>query len=1271
MKNKTDLIKLEQEKLAAIAARLREKTARSYVRDFVGGVDPTGGATFSYGVQDADATKREALKRRTTSAVGGVVGGATVIPAALGGVVGAVRGSRRGLRSAAAGFAKGTTEPFADLYHARRASSGLKGAASGKALSKKHIKSLDHLSGGKMGDVGKHLADRASGDAGKRVAAEAAEVVGDKYRDAMTGIGVSAGVGGVSAHLQYDKARQLGSHMTPEQRENFMKGKSKTAAAHKLEGRMKFQDLDISIEHDKGSKRHWKDPHSGESGSTTMLYPYGYIRGTRGTDGDHVDVYVGPHEDSDKAYVINQTKKPDFKTFDEQKVMLGFRSGADAKAAYLKHYNSPKFFGSMKEMDIADFKSKVLDKSNHGEKLSSAELEKLAVSAAWIRNKLYGDSSLRPVVKATAKRYDAAWRTAQQAVKKTGPSPKRMAQLDALQHGERLARRAESMKKVAVGRGVVAPFQRMLVRGMRTGKEDLNEKTLRWAKDRGHTVVDDPRILGAFNPSTKKIHVSGKDPNVLAHELGHAEIDRSRLGRMVQNKGTIIAGNLAPTAAGVGGVASGYQEAEDGRSRTGRDAALLGGAHLPQLGYEAGASVKGHKILKGLGASKGDLSGYRRSVGRAYGTYALNPVASAINYSLGRGIGRTLGKHSPTKAQGGREKVAVSPEWIRKMTSKAVAERVPGPKMQQALRSLIKEKADAYGAGKTFSGGRMVLSPEGAKGRQGIRDVITGLRKATKIPTELRDIPVNPENTIKAPRQVPSPLAKGRDWFKGKGPITKQDLVGNPLLGPGAAVAALPLAIYNTNQLRHEIKEVRKGKRERLSGTYAPLAGAVGGLQGGGLGYVLGSIAGMGKVRQGIDRGLSGRELVSMARKNRLAGAGAGALVGAGLYYQSAKREEQSKMPSTRKFQGSNKLSAAGMTPRAERIGEGVDTAALGALAAPYAAKGLAKMKGRPGLRGAIGRGAAAVEKKLHKHEVPLEVGALTALMPPVHKAIGRAADRALPGTKTANLLPVAKGFGPRVGSIFQRMPKKDIRPPAGVVSEASVLRRKKFRDMLASEAAARSKTASAEDLEKLASLVNLIGRGIGGVGRGIGRAAQGGRAVGRGIADTSRAALSDVRSLGQDAARGARSAVQGVGDRMAGASAARGAQFRAGLRGHKLTPDQAGMVRGAAIEERQALRAAVPTAPKPAPAGGPYRSPGPVLPQGPNARPVQAGSQAPDQASAKKGLGTGAKLTLGAGALGVGYLGKKTVDTAANLAGHHTEQPWGTPSPYGLQRVF
>lgn len=133
----------------------------------------------------------------------------------------------------------------------------------------------------------------------------------------------------------------------------------KLGKAYKLSRRMKFRGLDVSIETDKGELRHWYDPHNKTKGSTKMSHPYGYIRRTKGVDGDHVDVYIGPKEDAPNVYVVHQMKAPDFKKYDEDKCMVGFENAAAAKAAYLKNFDDPRFFGSMTTMPWAEFEKKV------------------------------------------------------------------------------------------------------------------------------------------------------------------------------------------------------------------------------------------------------------------------------------------------------------------------------------------------------------------------------------------------------------------------------------------------------------------------------------------------------------------------------------------------------------------------------------------------------------------------------------------------------------------------------------------------------------------------------------------------------------------------------------------------------------------------------------------------------------------------------------------------------------------------------------------------
>jgi len=129
--------------------------------------------------------------------------------------------------------------------------------------------------------------------------------------------------------------------------------------ARPLHGRLDFRGLPVSVENWKHSARAWKDPHNNTEGMTRMRYSYGYIRGTLGTDGDQLDVYIGPDWDAPMVYIVHQMAPPDFTSYDEDKCMLAFSSADAAREAYLKQYDDPRFFGSMTEMPFDEFKEKI------------------------------------------------------------------------------------------------------------------------------------------------------------------------------------------------------------------------------------------------------------------------------------------------------------------------------------------------------------------------------------------------------------------------------------------------------------------------------------------------------------------------------------------------------------------------------------------------------------------------------------------------------------------------------------------------------------------------------------------------------------------------------------------------------------------------------------------------------------------------------------------------------------------------------------------------
>jgi hypothetical protein len=136
-------------------------------------------------------------------------------------------------------------------------------------------------------------------------------------------------------------------------------------------GTIEFRGLTVHVENRPGDVREGEGPRG--KWRTQMKLPYGEILGSRGTDRDKLDVYVGPHRSAENVYIIHQNfvGGPQDGKYDEDKVMLGFDSLEQAKNAYLSHYTSPKYFRSVTTMAFPLFKRAILGKEVHGEKVAS------------------------------------------------------------------------------------------------------------------------------------------------------------------------------------------------------------------------------------------------------------------------------------------------------------------------------------------------------------------------------------------------------------------------------------------------------------------------------------------------------------------------------------------------------------------------------------------------------------------------------------------------------------------------------------------------------------------------------------------------------------------------------------------------------------------------------------------------------------------------------------------------------------------------------------
>lgn len=115
---------------------------------------------------------------------------------------------------------------------------------------------------------------------------------------------------------------------------------------------MNFQGLKIAIEQQPGTIRSGTRE-DGTPWETKFFYPYGFIKGTKGADGEEIDCFVGPNPNSPRVFIIHQRNSAGY---DEDKVMLGFDTEENARDAYLAHFDTQQHLGPVSEMTVEEYR---------------------------------------------------------------------------------------------------------------------------------------------------------------------------------------------------------------------------------------------------------------------------------------------------------------------------------------------------------------------------------------------------------------------------------------------------------------------------------------------------------------------------------------------------------------------------------------------------------------------------------------------------------------------------------------------------------------------------------------------------------------------------------------------------------------------------------------------------------------------------------------------------------------------------------------------------
>lgn len=161
----------------------------------------------------------------------------------------------------------------------------------------------------------------------------------------------------LKTYLQETMSNETIEERTKEVDTNPTEGQKK-AGNYKM-AHVYFSGFKITIENPKGSKRYWKDE-NGKEGFNVIKNHYGYFSNSLGHDGDHIDVFLGDNQESDKIYIVDQNNKEG--EFDESKVMLGFDSKKEAKEAYLSNFTPDwKGFRSITGVKKSFFKKWLYD----------------------------------------------------------------------------------------------------------------------------------------------------------------------------------------------------------------------------------------------------------------------------------------------------------------------------------------------------------------------------------------------------------------------------------------------------------------------------------------------------------------------------------------------------------------------------------------------------------------------------------------------------------------------------------------------------------------------------------------------------------------------------------------------------------------------------------------------------------------------------------------------------------------------------------------------
>ena len=154
--------------------------------------------------------------------------------------------------------------------------------------------------------------------------------------------------------LEQDEAERLFPLDKPNPEDQQQGGQQPPVGMSKKMDHIRWNGLGITIENKKGTIRE-KTGSEGKTWSRKMACDYGYFKRTKsGADGDHIDVFVGPHLKSELVFVVDQLSSDG--SFDEHKCVIGARTQEEAKNIYKTNYPKGWKIGVVTPCTLPQFK---------------------------------------------------------------------------------------------------------------------------------------------------------------------------------------------------------------------------------------------------------------------------------------------------------------------------------------------------------------------------------------------------------------------------------------------------------------------------------------------------------------------------------------------------------------------------------------------------------------------------------------------------------------------------------------------------------------------------------------------------------------------------------------------------------------------------------------------------------------------------------------------------------------------------------------------------